>query len=83
MSGGDWRSCSNSMCLYDHRLGCGLSMKGARQFFGVVHVVEKCKDLAELVYGVGWNASRVVFFTELFQSLVNEAPNFHLIDCSL
>jgi hypothetical protein len=53
------------------------------QFFRVIHLVEKCKHLAELVYRIGRYTFRIVFFVELFQTLVNEAPYFHLIDCSL
>ena len=70
------------MCLFGHRSRYALSRKAAPQLFGVFHIVQKGKHLAELVHGIGRNAFCDVVCIELLQTLMDEVTYPHLSNCS-
>jgi hypothetical protein len=52
------------------------------QLFRVLHIVQKGKHLAELVYGIGGNAFCNVVLIEFLQTLMNDVSYSHLAKCS-
>ena len=76
----------------DAEAPCTLAVTGQRvnfparertQFLGVLHVIEKCQHLTELIHCIGGNTFRAILLVEPFQALVGEVPYFHRINCSL
>ncbi len=65
--------------------GQGMRLPGRErtQFFGVLRGVKKSEHLAELIRRIGRNTLCAVFRVVRSQALVSEAPNSHMIDCSL
>ena len=63
--------------------GVNLPARERTQFLGILHVIEKCQHLTELIHRIGGNPLRAVFLVELFQPLVDKVPYFHLVNCSL
>jgi hypothetical protein len=49
----------------------------------LLHVIEKCQHLTELIHRIGGNTFRAIFLVEPFQALAGEVPYFHRINCSL
>src|SRR4051794_38037882 len=53
------------------------------QFLDAFHIVEKCKNLAQLVRRIGRNTLRAVLSIEELQTFVSEVSDTHWLDCSL
>ena len=50
--------------------------------FRLLHVVQKAKHLAQLLYTVGWNSFCNVVHIELLDSLMEKISDSHLKECS-
>lgn len=48
------------------------------QFLGMLHVIEKGQHLTKLIHAGGRNAFCIVFCIEMLQTLMGNAPYFHL-----
>jgi hypothetical protein len=74
---------SSTRYLCDLRSACGLSTMEARGVLRGLPSRPEMRTFSELVREVRRHALGAVFPVEHFQAFVNEAPDFHLIDCSL